>query len=105
MKRNTPPFKVVDAEERYKDLLQRKAAIEKESKKALERIQGFSKFANVLQGVNTKAKAKLSTLRDGPKVNGKSTHKDLEAINSWYLDCNVRQRRFLSLQDSHELEQ
>ncbi|VDK35688.1 unnamed protein product [Taenia asiatica] len=80
--------KVADAEERYEDLLHRKAAIEKESKKALARLQGLNEFTNVLQDVILKAKTKLSILCNGPKVNGKSTQKDLEETNSWYSDCN-----------------
>eukprot|EP00108_Taenia_solium_P004525 TsM_000609200 transcript=TsM_000609200 gene=TsM_000609200 len=80
--------KVVDAEERYEDLLHRKAAIEKVSKKALARLQGFKEFTNIMQDVILKAKTKLSILCNGPKVNGKSTQKDLEETNSWYSDCN-----------------
>ncbi|KAH9280466.1 Nesprin-1 [Echinococcus granulosus] len=80
--------KVTDVEQRYEDLLQRKAAIEEESKKALARLQGFKEFTEVLQNVVGKAKAKLLALENGPRVSGKSAQKDLEAINSWYSDCN-----------------
>ncbi|KAL5107582.1 Nesprin-1 [Taenia crassiceps] len=80
--------KVTDVEERYEDLLHRKATIERESKTALERLQNFNKFTHALQDVVSKTKTKLSTLCNGPKVNRKSTQKDLEAINSWCSDCN-----------------
>ncbi|CDS37697.1 spectrin nuclear envelope protein [Echinococcus multilocularis] len=80
--------KVTDVEQRYEDLLERKAEIEKESRKALARLQGFKKFAEVLQNVVGNAKTKLLALENGPKVSGKSAQKDLEAINSWYSDCS-----------------